>query len=103
MYLCLYIRAYEHMCVHCCCRQQHKCCNNCCMNKCVWLGFCPHCTLNLIITPCPNHNKCCTCGVCRMCSSYPKLLIVPRSVTDGELEEVAKFRVNGRIPVVVWR
>ena len=41
--------------------------------------------------------------LCRFCPSYPKLLIVPKSVPDEDLEEVAKFRVNGRIPVVVWR
>lgn len=39
----------------------------------------------------------------KFCPSYPKLLIVPKSVPDEDLEEVAKFRVNGRIPVVVWR
>ncbi len=39
----------------------------------------------------------------RVCSTYPKLLIVPQAVSDEELVQGAKFRMMGRIPVVVWR
>ncbi|XP_041915976.1 myotubularin-related protein 3 isoform X2 [Alosa sapidissima] len=39
----------------------------------------------------------------RLCSSYPELLLVPASVTDKELENVAAFRSWKRFPVVVYR
>jgi myotubularin-related protein 3/4 len=38
-----------------------------------------------------------------LCSSYPKLFIVPNDVSDDVLFEVAKYRSMGRIPAVVWR
>ena len=37
-----------------------------------------------------------------ICSSYPKLLFVPASITDQELREIAQFRSKGRIPSIVW-
>ncbi len=40
---------------------------------------------------------------CRVSATYPKLLVVPGSVSDEELLQVAKFRMLGRLPVVVWR
>ena len=39
----------------------------------------------------------------RLCSSYPKVFIVPQSVTDSNLLQVSKFRSLSRIPAVVWR
>ena len=39
----------------------------------------------------------------RLCSTYPKLHIVPAMITDKEMEAVAKFRTSGRFPSVVWR
>ena len=40
---------------------------------------------------------------CRLCSSYPKLLIVPKYYTADRLKKIAKFRKSGRLPAVVWR
>ena len=40
---------------------------------------------------------------CSVCGTYPKLLVVPHSVSDQELAEAAQFRMSGRIPVIVWR
>jgi len=39
----------------------------------------------------------------RLCSSYPKLLIVPKCCTYDQLRKIAKFRKSGRLPAVVWR
>ncbi|CAF0774782.1 unnamed protein product [Didymodactylos carnosus] len=39
----------------------------------------------------------------KLCSSYPEYCIVPASITDEELNEVAKFRSYRRFPTVVWR
>ena len=39
----------------------------------------------------------------RLCSTYPKLHIVPAMITDSEMEAVVKFRTSGRFPSVVWR
>lgn len=39
----------------------------------------------------------------KVCSSYPRYLIVPTSVPDQDLETVASFRYSRRIPTVVWR
>lgn len=39
----------------------------------------------------------------RFCSSYPQYFIVPKEMTDKELESVGNFRYSHRIPVVVWR
>lgn len=39
----------------------------------------------------------------KLCSSYPRYLIVPQSVSDKDLESVANFRYSRRIPTVVWR
>ena len=39
----------------------------------------------------------------KMCSSYPPELLVPASISDQVLESVAKFRLAGRIPTIVWR
>ncbi|XP_057175733.1 myotubularin-related protein 3 isoform X1 [Triplophysa rosa] len=43
-----------------------------------------------------NHNY-------RLCSSYPQQILVPASVTDQQLENVAAFRSWKRIPAVVYR
>jgi len=37
-----------------------------------------------------------------ICKSYPSFLIVPASITNEDIKEVAKFRNKGRIPAVVW-
>ena len=39
----------------------------------------------------------------RLCETYPKLLVVPKAMTDEELKVVSKFRSKGRIPAIVWR
>ncbi|XP_062261668.1 myotubularin-related protein 4 isoform X2 [Platichthys flesus] len=39
----------------------------------------------------------------KLCSSYPRKLLVPIWITDKELESVASFRSGKRIPVVVYR
>ncbi|CAO1435071.1 unnamed protein product [Diamesa serratosioi] len=39
----------------------------------------------------------------KLCQSYPKNLIVPASITDDTLLNVASFRSSRRIPAVVWR
>ncbi|KAJ9581268.1 hypothetical protein L9F63_023540 [Diploptera punctata] len=39
----------------------------------------------------------------RLCSSYPRLLLVPACITDETLESVARFRSARRVPAVVWR
>jgi myotubularin-related protein 3/4 len=38
-----------------------------------------------------------------LCSSYPKLIIVPNSIDKKKLEQVACFRSARRFPAVVWR
>ena len=38
-----------------------------------------------------------------ICDSYPELLVVPSSITDWELQQVARFRRLGRIPVLTWK
>ncbi|KAL9980228.1 hypothetical protein ACROYT_G008784 [Oculina patagonica] len=38
-----------------------------------------------------------------LCSTYPKLHIVPAMISDKEMEAVVKFRTSGRFPSVVWR
>ncbi|CAF3566019.1 unnamed protein product [Rotaria socialis] len=35
--------------------------------------------------------------------SYPNICIVPASITDDEVREVAKFRSHKRFPTIVWR
>lgn len=37
-----------------------------------------------------------------LCASYPSLLVVPASVTDAEIEAVAQFRSEQRLPVLCW-
>jgi len=39
----------------------------------------------------------------KLCTSYPRYLIVPQNVSDKDLESVANFRYSQRIPTVVWR
>ena len=39
----------------------------------------------------------------RLCSTYPKTLVVPHYYHDDQLVKVAKFRKSGRVPAVVWR
>lgn len=34
-----------------------------------------------------------------LCDTYPKRLVVPKSVSDDDLREVAEFRSKNRIPV----
>jgi hypothetical protein len=43
--------------------------------------------------------ECC----CSLCSSYPRHLIVPTSITDTQLKSSADFRLLKRMPVCVWR
>ncbi|KAL0904168.1 hypothetical protein M5K25_026242 [Dendrobium thyrsiflorum] len=37
-----------------------------------------------------------------LCSTYPSSLIVPRSISDEELQQAASFRGRGRLPVISW-
>lgn len=37
-----------------------------------------------------------------LCDTYPQLLAVPASLKNEELQEAAKFRSRGRIPVLSW-
>jgi myotubularin-related protein 3/4 len=39
----------------------------------------------------------------KLCASYPEYCVVPASVTDEEVGEVAKFRSYRRFPTIVWR
>ncbi|GFG28834.1 hypothetical protein Cfor_03049 [Coptotermes formosanus] len=39
----------------------------------------------------------------RLCSSYPRLLLVPACITDETLEAAARYRSAQRVPAVVWR
>lgn len=38
-----------------------------------------------------------------VCPSYPRAVIVPKSVDDEMLKKVAKFRQGGRFPVLCYR
>lgn len=42
-------------------------------------------------------------GMCSLCASYPRHLIVPVALDDVRLSESAKFRLLNRLPVAVWR
>ncbi|CAF0928627.1 unnamed protein product [Adineta steineri] len=39
----------------------------------------------------------------KLSPTYPNICVVPASITDDEVYEVAKFRSNRRFPTVVWR
>jgi hypothetical protein len=39
----------------------------------------------------------------KLCLSYPNICVVPASITDEEVHEVAKFRSYRRFPTIVWR
>jgi hypothetical protein len=39
----------------------------------------------------------------KLSPSYPNICIVPASITDEEVHEVAKFRSHRRFPTIVWR
>jgi myotubularin-related protein 3/4 len=39
----------------------------------------------------------------KLCKTYPKVHIVPKAITDKDLEDSAKFRSSGRFPSIVWR
>ncbi|GAM18942.1 hypothetical protein SAMD00019534_021170 [Acytostelium subglobosum LB1] len=39
----------------------------------------------------------------KMCSTYPTSVVVPRSVSDKDLEKVFGYRSRGRIPILSWR
>jgi hypothetical protein len=36
------------------------------------------------------------------CDTYPRVLVVPQSISDDELRQVAEFRSKHRIPVLSW-
>jgi myotubularin-related protein 1/2 len=38
----------------------------------------------------------------KLCSTYPKFIVVPRLITDDEVRLIAKFRSKGRMPAVVY-
>eukprot|EP01124_Arcella_intermedia_P011204 TRINITY_DN17638_c0_g1_i2.p1 TRINITY_DN17638_c0_g1~~TRINITY_DN17638_c0_g1_i2.p1 ORF type:complete len:738 (-),score=162.99 TRINITY_DN17638_c0_g1_i2:120-2333(-) len=37
-----------------------------------------------------------------LCTSYPKLLVFPKEVTEEMIKESAKFRSGGRLPTICW-
>jgi myotubularin-related protein 3/4 len=39
----------------------------------------------------------------KLCTSYPEFCVVPSTITDDEIGEVAKFRSYRRFPTIVWR
>jgi len=39
----------------------------------------------------------------KLSPSYPNICVVPESITDEEVREVAKFRSYRRFPTIVWR
>jgi len=39
----------------------------------------------------------------KLCSTYPRYLVVPSTISDEDLHSIAKFRSRCRIPVCVWR
>lgn len=39
----------------------------------------------------------------KLCASYPRQLLVPASINDETLQNIATFRSSRRIPAVVWR
>jgi hypothetical protein len=38
----------------------------------------------------------------RICDSYPKVIVVPKQLTDDDVKVVAHFRSGGRLPVLCW-
>ena len=38
----------------------------------------------------------------QICDSYPDTLVVPKSLSVTEVQEIATFRAKGRLPVLVW-
>jgi myotubularin-related protein 3/4 len=39
----------------------------------------------------------------KLSPTYPNICVIPASITDDEIHEVAKFRSNRRFPTIVWR
>ncbi|OQR94323.1 myotubularin-like protein [Achlya hypogyna] len=39
----------------------------------------------------------------RVCPTYPTLFVVPRAVSDGDLQTIGHFRAKGRVPVITYR
>jgi hypothetical protein len=38
-----------------------------------------------------------------LCDTYPKLLVVPASISDAILRSASNFRSRNRLPAVTWR
>ena len=38
-----------------------------------------------------------------LCQTYPRFLVVPRSLTDDDLVTAAKFRSARRLPILCWK
>ena len=38
-----------------------------------------------------------------LCPSYPRLLVVPRAISDAEVRRAAQFRSGARLPVLSWK
>jgi myotubularin-related protein 1/2 len=38
-----------------------------------------------------------------ICDTYPQELIMPRTVNDDQIRQVAQFRSRGRIPILTWK
>lgn len=39
----------------------------------------------------------------KLCSSYPRYILVPNTISDEDLLQIATFRSSRRIPVIVWK
>lgn len=48
-------------------------------------------------------NICSSPSPCRLCATYPKLFVVPSSLSEEDIRSAAKFRALGRVPAIVWR
>ena len=38
-----------------------------------------------------------------LCPTYPRLLVVPRAISDAEVQRAAQFRSGARLPVLSWK
>ncbi|OQS03516.1 myotubularin, partial [Thraustotheca clavata] len=41
--------------------------------------------------------------VFRVCPTYPTVLVVPRAISESDIQSIGHFRAKGRVPVVTYR
>lgn len=56
-----------------------------------------------VLNPCSNWRISTINEAYSLCATYPKLFVVPSSISDADLLAVAKFRSKGRIPVLSYK